>query len=98
MQKRTTLKVTGEDFTLEVDLTDNQIKDLYRRAGFFGLNWSLGDIIQRADDLGYNITEAEAMDIANGLERTGDPEYGITWAHLENAIELYIEDKAKENV
>ena len=94
--KLTPLSIKGDDFNLEVSLTDEQIKDLYKRAGFFGLNWSIEDIHIRVEDMGYEpLTHEEAVTLADELEYNADANYGITWEHLESAIESYFSRKNK---
>jgi len=61
----------------------------YKNAGYFGLHWSLDDIIGKAEEHGYTCTEDEALEIAEDLESNGDCEYGITWEHIDMAIEDY---------
>jgi hypothetical protein len=58
---------------------DFNVLNEYEEAGYFGLNWSLPDIISKAEEMGVECSEDEAREIAYEIEQNGDCEYGITW-------------------
>ena len=66
---------------------DFNVLNEYEEAGYFGLNWSLPDIVYKAEDMGVECSEDEAREIAYAIEQNGDCEYGITW----DTIAYYIE-------
>jgi len=66
---------------------DFNVLNEYEEAGYFGLNWSLPDIISKAEDMGVECSEDEAREIAYTIEQNGDCEYGITW----DTIAYYVE-------
>lgn len=49
--------------------------------------WDTGDVISQGEEAGLTITEEEAIDVLNYLEREHDCTNGITWVHVDNAIE-----------
>jgi hypothetical protein len=62
------------------DIRDKfNILNEYNEAGYFGLNWSLPDIISKAEEMGVECSEDDAREIAYTIEQNGDCEYGITW-------------------
>jgi hypothetical protein len=66
---------------------DFNVLNEYEEAGYFGLNWSLPDIISKAEEMGVECSEDEAREIAYEIEQNGDCEYGITW----DTIAYYVE-------
>jgi hypothetical protein len=66
---------------------DFNVLNEYEEAGYFGLNWSLPDIISKAEEMGVECSEDEAREIAFEIEQNGDCEYGISW----DTIAYYIE-------
>ena len=61
----------------------------YNESGYFGMNWSLPDIIGKAEELGFKCSEEDAREIADHIESKADCEYGITWDTLGYYIESH---------
>ncbi len=55
--------------------------------------WIRGDVIGKAKEMGFAITDEAADDILDDIDRHHDCELGITW----DTLECYIEDYAKEH-
>ena len=72
-----------------IGLGQQEIKDVYTALGYFGLNWHIDDIIDKAEEMGYKCSEEDAFEIADRIMGEGDCNYGITWDTLENEIEDY---------
>lgn len=70
---------------------DFNVHKEYEEAGYFGLNWSLPDIVSKAEDMGVECSEDEAREIAYTIEENGDCEYGITWDTIAYYIEQYFD-------
>lgn len=68
---------------------DFNILNEYEEAGYFGLNWSLPDIIDKAEDMGFECSEDEAREIAYTIEQNGDCEYGISWESIAYYVGLH---------
>lgn len=70
-----------------------QAKETLRNAGYFGITWTLSDIIERAKSDGYHIDESQAREIADGIENNHDANIGINWEN----ISFHIREFAEEN-
>ena len=51
--------------------------------------WCMDDVIDVARKLGKPITENGAREILDDLLDDHDPEYGVTWQHIENAVSAF---------
>ncbi|WP_268225349.1 hypothetical protein [Sinomicrobium oceani] len=69
--------------------TKKYIKAEAKRLGFFSLWFHTDDIINRGNDLGVEVTQKQAQEIAIIIEKNGDCEAGINWDSIYSAIENY---------
>lgn len=60
-------------------------------AGYFGITWTLPDIIHRAKSDGYFIDEKHAKCIAEKIEKRHDAEIGINWENISFHVQYYCE-------
>ncbi len=67
----------------------NKAKKVLNDAGYFGITWTLNDIIGRANSKGFEINEELAKKIADKIESSHDGENGITWFTIDSYIETY---------
>jgi len=84
------------EFELLKKIVDSMREDFnvlkeYSEAGYFGLNWSLPDIISKAEEMGVECSEDEAREIAYTIEQNGDCEYGITWDTIAYCVEQHFD-------
>lgn len=70
-----------------------QAKQVLIKAGYFGITWTLSDIIERAKSDGYLIDETQARGIAEEIEDRHDCEIGINWDN----VSFHIGEFAREN-
>ncbi len=49
--------------------------------------WQPADIEHKAEEMGIDITEDEVGDVLSSLDSNADCNYGITWDHIESAIQ-----------
>jgi len=71
----------------------NAIKEYLRGKGYFVQNmWSDQDVIQHGADLGYEISEEQAIEIFDLLGRRFDANYGVNWDSIESVIDEYFEN------
>lgn len=68
-------------------LAIDNIKEVYEEQGYFGSHWHIDDIIDKAEEMGYECSIEDAMGIAGIIMKHDDCNYGITWDTLEYAIE-----------
>ena len=96
-EERKALKQSAAGYVEQdhVDEIDGGLDPLefYEEKGYFGLNWSLEDIICKASENDHECTEEQARDIAANITQHGDCEFGITWEHICQEIEVYFEVK-----
>lgn len=64
----------------------NAVKEVYRDAGYFGLHWSIRDIISAGKEYDVELSEEDAHEIADDLEKYADTEYGLTYQHIYEAV------------
>lgn len=69
---------------------------LLESIGLFAPLWGIIDIQDRAKERGFEVTKEQAQEIAEKLVRRHDPEYGITWQHLDNELDDYDPELNKE--
>lgn len=63
-----------------------------REAGYFGISWTVEDIIsQAADNMGIELSEDDAFVIAEQIDDTFDATLGITWDTIETYVNEYME-------
>lgn len=67
-------------------------KETLENAGYFGITWTLPDIIERAKSDGFKITKKQAKKIADNIDSSHDCEYGITWLSVSDAIEMFCDE------
>ena len=70
-----------------------QAKQTLAKAGYFGITWTLSDIIERAKSDGYLLDEKQARNVADRIEKRHDCEIGINWEN----ISFHISDYCKKN-
>jgi len=51
--------------------------------------WHINDVHGRAEAKGYDLTDDQASEILEEIERQHDPENGITWKTIDEHIELF---------
>ena len=51
--------------------------------------WLTDDIVTRANERGLDVSEALAAEILESLENQQDANYGITWDHIDAALDNY---------
>lgn len=73
---------------------ESRVVEAYENAGYFGGNFHIDDIIIKAEEMGYECSEEQAMDIAGTIMTHHDCCYGITW----NTIEYAIEEEFKSDI
>jgi hypothetical protein len=56
------------------------------------IRWSTEDVLFKAEEMGYEITEESADDILGNIERHHDASIGINWDVIEYHIDSHIED------
>ncbi len=82
------------NYKISVDKAKETLND----NGYFGITWTLPDIIERAKSDGFKITKKQARQIGKNIDKSHDCEYGITWLSISDQIEFYcIENKIKRN-
>ena len=62
---------------------------------YINVSWSIEDVENRAEALEINITTEEAVNILRELEHHHDGDSGITWSHIDNALDG-LEESRKE--
>lgn len=65
------------------------IKQLRKDHAF--VLWNKGDIADRAEEDGIELTEDQLTDCIDYLQRRSHCEYGITWDSIDNVIEKFKE-------
>lgn len=74
----------------------DKAKETLENAGYFGITWTLPDIIERAKSDGFKITKEQARQIGKNIDKAHDCEYGITWLSVSDQIEMFcIENNIK---
>jgi len=58
--------------------------------------WQVGDVIEKAEEMGEEITREEAEQILEDMERHIDCEYGVSWANVSEGIKDFINNRDKE--
>ena len=77
-------------------LAIDNIKEVYEEQGYFGSHWHIDDIIDKAEEMGYECSIKNAMEIAATIMKHDDCNYGITWDTLEYAIEEKFKTEVNE--
>lgn len=54
--------------------------------------WQTDDVIMKAKQMKVKCSEEDAIDIISMIDDDKDCNYGITWLHIENAIDSYFLD------
>lgn len=57
------------------------------------IKWSTYDVLGVADEMGIELTDQEADEILDQMERFHDAELGINWGVIEIYIEQHQEEK-----
>jgi len=57
------------------------------------IKWSTDDVLGTAESMDIELTEQEADNILEEMERCHDAELGINWLVIESYIESYIQMK-----
>ena len=57
------------------------------------IKWSTDDVLSTAESMDIELTEQEADNILEEMERCHDAELGINWLVIESYIESYIQMK-----
>lgn len=70
-----------------------QAKELLRKHGYFGITWTIHDILESAKTCGYLIDETQAREIADSIEHNHDCNIGINWEN----IHFHIREFAEQN-
>lgn len=74
----------SENFTVE------KCKEFLRLKGMFVQNiWTSGDVIEHAEQLGYEVSEEQAIEIFDLMGRRFDATIGVNWESLETIIGEY---------
>ena len=60
--------------------------------------WQTDDVIHKASEIGFEMSQEEAENIISGIDRSSDCEYGITWETLSYHIEEWINKNSFEVV
>lgn len=68
-----------------------QAKETLRNAGYFGITWTLSDIIERAKSDGYLLNEQQARNVADRIEKRHDAGIGINWENISFHVSDYCE-------
>ena len=55
--------------------------------------WSTIDVMEKATEMGINLTQSEAENILINIERKHDALIGINWDVIEAHIDLFIQEK-----
>lgn len=72
---------------------DSIAKEYLRSQGYLmDGGWCVDDVIGKAEDMGYELSEKDANEILDGIGRTMDAEVGINWYVIESNIDEFIED------
>lgn len=74
------------------EMSIDKAKETLSDNGYFGITWTLPDIIQRAEDDGYIIDEKQAKQIAKNIDRAHDCNIGIDWNNITYHIEEYCDE------
>jgi hypothetical protein len=54
--------------------------------------WQTEDVIGKANEMGFEMSEEEAEDIISSIDNSSDCEYGITWETIKHNINEWIEE------
>ena len=80
----------------KAEISVDKAKDTLEKNGYFGITWTLPDIIERAKSDGFKITKEQARQIGKNIDKAHDCEYGITWLSVSDQIEMFcIENNIK---
>jgi len=63
-------------------------------AGYFGITWTLTDIVESAKTCGYLIDDKQAREIADSIENNHDCNIGINWENIHFHIREFAEEKS----
>ena len=58
--------------------------------------WQTEDVVGKANEMGFEISEEEAEDIISNIDNSSDCEYGITWETIRHHINEWIEENTFE--
>lgn len=80
----------------EDELCDSieQAKQTLIDAGYFGITWTLPNIVESAKSCGYLIDEKQAREIADSIDNNHDCNIGINWENIHFHIREFAEEKS----
>ena len=58
--------------------------------------WQVGDVIEKAEEMGEEITREEAEQILEDMECHIDCEFGVSWTNVSEGIKDFINNRDKE--
>lgn len=88
-QKTMTIKQQEVLDSLEDHQIASYLRDKRHKAFII---WGTEDIQQKAQELGFELTEDQCIEVIQDLKNNQDCNHGITWEHLETGISNLIED------
>lgn len=69
---------------------NTSVREYLKGKGYFVQNlWTTQDVIEHGENLGYEITEEQAIEIFDLLGRRFDANIGVNWDSLEYVIQEY---------
>ena len=71
-----------------------EAKELLKNAGYIFTLWSVNDILSRAEELGIELSEKEAIEIGEALDLNHDANIGINWDSIDTEIEEFAKERA----
>jgi len=75
---------------------DKLVKRLNKDLGYFSGNFQIGDILGQAENMGIDLTNEQAKEIAEDIERMHDASIGINWEVIDTFIDMYCNDNGIE--
>jgi hypothetical protein len=58
--------------------------------------WQVGDVLEKAEEMGEEITREEAELILEDMERHIDCEFGVSWDNVSEGIKDFVSNRDKE--
>jgi len=91
------MKSQIQDIVLRYPLDTQFVKELmivvdeYEQKMAWSISWSPEDMQMRAREDGWELDEDDAVEALNNMIDNHDCNYGITWMHVDEAIQQYEE-------